>query len=136
MQGIHTVSYTHLYLCSVKKSWIKRILLLSLFMAVIPGLNSAFILFNHSYYARWFYMPVLIMCVATVIALENRKINYTEGIKWTVGITAVFVIAVGFTPKKVKGELKFGLMKYPDRFWVYVLIAAAGLLLTCLLYTS
>ena len=31
------------YLCSVKKSWIKRILLLSLFMAVIPGLNSAFI---------------------------------------------------------------------------------------------
>ncbi len=121
------------YLCSAKKSWIKRILLLSLFMAVIPGLNSAFILFNHSYYARWFYMPVLIMCVATVIALENRKINYTEGIKWTVGITAVFVIAVGFTPKKVKGELEFGLMRYPDRFWVYVLITAAGLLLTYLL---
>jgi uncharacterized membrane protein len=47
-------------------------IIMSMIIAVVPVFNSAFVLFNGSYYARWFYMPVLMLCVATASALEDR----------------------------------------------------------------
>ncbi|MCR5403789.1 MAG: YfhO family protein [Butyrivibrio sp.] len=56
-----------------KRSWQKTLLCTCLIIAVIPVYNSAFSLFNSSYYARWFYMPVLIMCLVTAMAAERGK---------------------------------------------------------------
>ena len=43
-------------------------------IALVPVLNSVFSAFNAAYYARWFYMPLLIMSAMTARALElNRK---------------------------------------------------------------
>jgi phospholipid/cholesterol/gamma-HCH transport system permease protein len=48
--------------CSAKKgSWIKRLIITCAVMAFVPILNSAFYMFNDSYYVRWFFMPILIM---------------------------------------------------------------------------
>lgn len=121
------------YLMTAKKDWLKRILWICLFMALIPGLNSAFVLFNHSYYARWFYMPVLLMCLASVLMLERKSPNLLRGFKWTAGITALFVVAVGFTPQKIDGEIVIGLMDHVPKFWGYVAITVIGLALTFLL---
>ena len=41
-------------------------------MALVPGLNSMFYAMNSSYYARWYYMPVLIMCAVTIYGLEHE----------------------------------------------------------------
>lgn len=56
-----------------KKSWQKRMLAISLLIAVIPVFNAAFSLFNNAYYARWFYMPILIMCLVTAQAAERGR---------------------------------------------------------------
>lgn len=111
--------------------WLKRILGTLFIMALVPLFNSAFFLFNSSYYARWFYMLVLMMALATAISMEQNLKNYSTGIKITAGFTAAIALLVGFLPASVeKGEEQtYGLMKYPDRFWVYVAIAVISLVL-------
>lgn len=65
------------YMWKNKKSWITIILATSIIFMIIPILNSAFFAFNTAYYARWFYMPILIMALASAKALEeNTKLEY------------------------------------------------------------
>ena len=78
-----------------KRDWLRRILLFCLVAALVPGLNSMFILFNSSYYARWFYMPILLMALATVQALRSRSIDLERGIRWTFIFTAGVTIILG-----------------------------------------
>ena len=59
------------WLQTQKRDWLKRLLIILFFMAMVPILNSAFQLFNSSYYARWFYMLTLMMSLATVRSLES-----------------------------------------------------------------
>ena len=40
----------------------KRIVGTCAVFALVPILNSAFYALNSSYYARWYYMPVLVLC--------------------------------------------------------------------------
>ncbi len=123
-----------------RKSWIKRVLGISIFMALVPILNSAFYAFNTSYYARWFYMPILIMSLATVMLTEDTTVDWGAGFRWTVGVTAAFALTIGFFPQKdSEGKLIFGLYSqsedgmYIARFWISVLIAAIGLTVVGLL---
>ncbi|WP_353949306.1 YfhO family protein [Sporolactobacillus sp. Y61] len=56
-----------------KKSWMSRLFKVLVVMACVPLLNSLFYAFNASYYARWLYMPVLIMALMTAVVLEKRE---------------------------------------------------------------
>lgn len=84
-----------------KGHWARVLLPVCLAMAMVPGLNSAFVLFNNNFYTRWFYMPELICCMATVIALEKPDtINLKIGFKAcavTVGTMAVLALFAPFT---------------------------------------
>ncbi|WP_242968805.1 YfhO family protein [Marasmitruncus massiliensis] len=112
-----------------KRDWLRRILLISFLFALVPGLNSMFILFNGSYYARWYYMPVLLMALATIRALENRSIDLKRGFRWTMVITAATSAILAFTPIiDSAGKVTWGLTKYPERFLAIAAIALAGLI--------
>ena len=120
------------YFFGRKHDWVKKLLALSLFMALIPGLNSLFILLNNSYYARWFYMPILIMCVASIRALEDSihtTAHFRRALGWSLAVVAVFVVMCGLTPVVKNEELSFGLAAYPSIFWVYAAITVASLAL-------
>lgn len=118
------------YIMAKKGSWLRRILCVSLVIALIPVLNSMFILFNSDYYARWFYMPTLLMSLATCMALEDPEIDYSAGLKWTFVITLAFALAIGLIPKMTNNKItQIGLEDYPLRFWVYVAIVLVGLVL-------
>ena len=91
-------------------------------MAFIPGLNALFQLMNASYYARWFYMLTLMMAAATMMALENPRVDWRRSLKWTTLITLAMTLVIGLMPTltKTDGEITdvtFGLEKYPTRFW-------------------
>lgn len=123
-----------------RKTWIRRLLGISIFMAMVPILNSAFYAFNTSYYARWFYMPILIMSLATVMLTEDTSVDWSAGFKWTVGVTAAFALTIGFFPQEDEnGKLIFGLYSQSDdgmyvaRFWLAVLIATISLVILGLL---
>lgn len=121
------------FLREKRKSWLKTILIVLFVMSFIPVLNSSFFAFNSSYYARWFYMLTLMMALATVLALENRKMDMKFGIKATFFITLAFAV-IGILPKIKEGEYHFfDLPAYPALFWGSVFIALACLALTALL---
>lgn len=118
-----------------KGSWLKRVLAICVFMAFIPILNSAFYAFNVSYYARWFYMPILMMCLASAVLSEDRTVDFTAGIKYTAAVTLFFALVIGFFPQKGEdGSLIFGLYTrgtdapYAVRFWTATAISVVSLL--------
>lgn len=117
-----------------REHWLKKFLVFLFIVALIPVLNSAFQLFNSAYYARWFYMLTLMMCLATVMSLQSSRVDWRKAIRWTAVITATIAFPIGFIKKGNEDNLSFirsfGLMDYPDRFWIYVSFSLIGLLAT------
>lgn len=113
-----------------KKHWLKRILVTSAVMAVVPMFNHLFVLLNYSYYARWFYMPTLMLVLATALALENcgedGNIDFTVGLKYTAAVLAIIILMVGVTPSRNGEEWKFGFYKYLDKFLGTAAITVIG----------
>ena len=124
------------FCCAKKNNFVKRMIITSMIMALVPVFNSAFVMFNSAYYARWFYMPILMMSVATASALEERSANrmsegWRNGWLWTAGFIFAFTIAIACSPVVDKeGKLSFGLYQHNQNFWLIVLTAFVCLLLT------
>ena len=121
-----------------RKHWLKKMLWILLVMAFVPGLNAMFQLMNAAYYARWFYMLTLMMAAATMMAIENTRVDWKRAIKWTALITVGMGLVIGFVPTWIKEEgeivsVVFGLEKYPTRFWTYVAVALICLTLVAFL---
>lgn len=121
---------------SKKKNWLKRMIGICIFMALVPILNSAFYAFNSSYYARWFYMPILLMCLVTAMLTEDAKADWGDGYKWTLGITLAVSLVIGFFPQENdKGKIIYGLysesetLDYTVRYWVACGIAIISLII-------
>lgn len=115
-------------------NWIKKLAVLLLVFAFVPVLNSAFQMFNASYYARWFYMLTLIMALATVKALDSVSgINWKRAFCWSTVLILAVVVGIGFMPHNVRDEetsvttTVYGLEEYPDRFWAYAAISLISL---------
>lgn len=81
-----------------KGTWLRRCLGIFTFMALVPGLNAVFSMLNTAYYARWFFMPILLMCLGTAIALEDTEVNWNSAWRWSAGITAAFILVIGCLP--------------------------------------
>lgn len=115
-------------------AWIKKLLCISLFIALIPILNSAFSLFNSSYYARWYFMPVLLMAAATSIALEQADTKtLRSGVRWTMAGVLLFAVVAVF-PSMEDDQIVFGqLISYPERFAAYFAIVLAAAIIVSFL---
>ena len=89
-----------------KGHWARVLLPVCLFMAMVPGLNASFVLFNTNFYTRWFYMPELICCLATVYTLEHSELDLRAGLKFCAVGAGVMAALVLFAPlTKKTGEL-------------------------------
>lgn len=109
-----------------KKSSVKVLMIIGLVCAMVPILNSMFYAFNASYYARWYYMPILMMVHATLRSLEDEEIDLLFGAKVTLGITAAFAI-FGFLPIEKEDGWHLGLAEYQSKFWLTMLTAVLGI---------
>lgn len=111
-----------------KKHWSSKIIFTCIIFAFIPVLNTSFYLFNGSYYARWYYMPILIMCMMTAYVLDNKKMNFSSGIP-VCAVVLGFLTITGLLPTKEKGVVHFGnLPKYTAIFWISIVISIGCLL--------
>lgn len=119
-----------------KKHWAKRVVAVCILFALVPVLNTSFYMFNSSYYARWYYMPILIMAMMTAYVVEKEAENHEEsslkkGVPIVCGVVA-FCLAVFFLPtKNEKGENEFfKIAQYTDLFIIQIVVT---LILTGLL---
>ena len=110
--------------------WAKRITVICGICACVPILNSAFYALNGSYYARWFYMPILILALMTAYSLDNHQISWKQGIRICFGCLAAFGL-ISLLPTKEDDKIHwFSFAEYPFHFYLVLLISAAGLVLT------
>ena len=122
-----------------KNSWLKRTVGICIFMALVPILNSSFSALNTAYYARWFFMPILLMCLMTVQMGEDADAPFGYGVGWTLGITLAFSLVIGLFPQKTDGKITLGLFTKPQditylsRFIYACVTALIGILVLCVL---
>ena len=111
----------------------KRIVAVCAVFALVPVLNSAFYALNSSYYARWYYMPVLILCTMTACGLESPDITADEldaparGIGWLMLATLAFAV-VPVQDSSTK-EWSLGVLQNPGQYFVVLGFGLGGLVL-------
>lgn len=88
--------------------WLRIILPACLVIVMVPGLNSSFILFNYSFYTRWFYMPELLCALATVYVLEHKEFDLGFGAKFCAAAVGLISLLVMLFPTKKEIETEQG----------------------------
>lgn len=111
-----------------KRSWQRRLILILAVMACVPVLNSFFYMLNASYYARWFYMPVLIMALMTAQVLEDRA-QYPLG-KALIGTGAATALLAGFLLFYPWSQSERSAVFQTSQFNFYLCVTTAGLLIS------
>lgn len=141
---VFTIVGVSVFIKQNSRNWISQMLKISLVMALIPVLNSVFSLFNSSYYARWFYMPVLLMSLATSKAIDEDY-NLISGIKIQSAALGIIVLISCLPDEKPVDYRKiayfpadkniaetavqiFGMNKIPMVFWQTIAFSVIFLL--------
>lgn len=107
-----------------KKHWASRLSFCCIIFAFIPILNSLFQAVNSYYYARWFYMPILIFAMMTAQSLDDAKADLFFGWKLCAGVLLSFSV-MGCLPTGGENE-KLRFFRLPsDPLYFWITIAAA-----------
>lgn len=105
--------------------------------AFVPVLNSAFYALNSSYYARWFYMPVLLLCGMTVMALSSARIAPAQ-IPRATGLVALVTLssaAFALVPTTdADGNFQLGVVDFQPRFWALLGVTMLGIVIFVLVW--
>ncbi|WP_303826068.1 YfhO family protein [Ruminococcus flavefaciens] len=115
-----------------KKHWASRLLICCVIFAFIPVLNSLFQAANSYYYARWFYMPILIMAMMTAHTLDNEGCDCSFGLRFCAVMLGALAV-IGVLPRKPEDDKKAKLFSMPEDipyFWLTLSIAVVFLILT------
>ena len=122
MVGVITFMRSH------KKHWASRFTFFLAICAFIPILNSLFQAANGYYYARWFYMPLLIMAMMTARTFDEEGADVKPAVIISAIILAVLA-AASFIPTKGKND-KIEFFKFASDlgyFWITIAVAAVSL---------
>ena len=106
----------------------KRIIAVCALFALVPVLNSAFYAFNASYYARWYYMPVLILAAMTVKAWEDPDTDLerpTALVAWLMIATLAFALV----PVNDGESWSLGVTENPEQYLAVLAFGLAGLVI-------
>lgn len=118
-----------------KKHWASRLSVCCVIFAFIPILNSLFQAANSYYYARWFYMPILIFAMMTANTLDDEDAPLDFGWKICAGFLAAFAL-IGILPISDGNNkpLFFILPTYTAYFWIVIGVSAACLIASAVLF--
>ncbi len=111
------------WLLNHRKSWFSRLSVVCLLFMLIPILNSSFTAFNVEYYARWFFMPLLLLAVMTGMHFEQQESIRRGMIVWGI-LAGLFLVA------RLLWKYYFHVEFFPNKLLAMMLmaIAAAGVL--------
>ena len=106
----------------------KRIIAVCMVFALVPILNSAFYALNSSYYARWFYMPVLILAAMTVSAWEDPSLDLTRPAR-SIAFVMIATLAFALVPVQdaTTKEWSLGVLQNPGQYCAVLAFGLGGL---------
>lgn len=102
-------------------------------MAVIPGLSALFSAMNSTFYARWYYLPVLVAAAMSAEALERAGTRNLKRGATAVLAATLFFLAFGFLPGQAE-PIANGLLSVPGNFKYYALIIVSTLAMLVFLW--
>ncbi len=107
---------------SKKADFAVRLVIASAVMMCIPWFNSAFVALNSSYYARWYFMPILIMAMMTAKLLDEQPDKLKLGYIFATAVGCSFLL-IGLLPRVIDGKVKFGQnYQYADLYKIQVIV--------------
>ena len=114
-----------------KGHWARRLVIVSMVMAFVPVLNSLFGGMNASYYARWFYMPILVMAMMSAYAMDDPRTDMRFGAVLSAAMPVIFALVACLPTKQEDSTVFFKLPAYPEAFWgsVFITLACAATLI-------
>ncbi len=118
-----------------KKHWASKFTAIIAVFAAIPILNSLFQAANGYYYARWFYMPILILSMMTAQVIDDEEADERPAVKINIAVLIAFGLIALIPTKNDKGQIKW--FSLPDSilyFAVQLAVAAAGLTAAVILF--
>ena len=106
----------------------KRIIGVCIVFALVPVLNSTFYALNASYYARWFYMPVLILAAMTVNAWEDPDADLTRPTR-SIAFVMIATLAFALVPVQDSStkEWSLGVLQNPGQYFAVLGFGLGGL---------
>ncbi len=105
-----------------KKSWLTKMVAACGIMMCVPWLNSLYVALNSSYYARWYFAPILMMCLMTAMVMEEDADKLKLGYQPAV-IVGCFFLAIGVLPKYVDGKAQlFQNFQYKEMYYMQALV--------------
>lgn len=111
-----------------KKHWASRLSVCCIICAFIPFLNSLFQAVNSYYYARWFYMPILIFAMMTAESLDDAESDLRFGWKFCAAVLAAFAV-IGCLPTLDENEKRHFFQLPSDSLYFWIVIAVAAVCL-------
>lgn len=118
------------FMRSRKRHWAVKLSVVCIVCAFIPILNSAFYMLNASYYARWYYMPILIFAMMTAQALDDKDADPSFAIKICAGMLVAYGL-ISCIPEKKDDKLSFFTMPRDILYFLLTLgIGAVFLVIT------
>ncbi len=119
-----------------KKHWAVKLFIICTVCAFIPILNSAFYALNGSYYARWFYMPILILAMMTAHTLDDSNSDTKSGIKICAVMLAAYGIISLLPKKNDDGKIVFLELAFDTPYFFLTLAEAVIFLILCIIIFS
>ncbi|MDD3428768.1 MAG: YfhO family protein [Oscillospiraceae bacterium] len=107
------------YCWNNRKSWLSRCIGVCAVCMLVPVLNSVFVAFNLEYYTRWFYMPILLLALASAKALEEKELSLRSGFVTAGVLYGLFFVCYLLWKYYFKVEF------LPNRLLAFVLLAVA-----------
>ncbi len=118
------------FMAQKKQHWATKLTGFCILCAFIPVLNSAFYMLNGSYYARWYYMPILIMALMTAYALDNPQIQWKKSTLFCIAMPVIFGLLCFLPTKNKEDETEF--FKFAN-IYPYFAVQIGVTLFLCLL---
>lgn len=112
------------YLLKNPKKWSSILTITSLIFMLVPILNSSFFLFTTTYYARWFFMPTLILTLMSIKSIEE---NYKPNIGIIVSLISITLfIIILFLYNKVIMNVIFNM----NHFLIIIILTYLNIFIT------
>lgn len=129
MIGVITFMRTH------RKHWATRLSYCLIIFACIPILNCLFQAANGYYYARWFYMPILIFAMMSSRTIDEEGIKIKPAMIITGVMLALFIFQSVMPEQLHDGNLTyFSVPNDMTYFWITMGIALFSLLIVGYLF--
>ena len=110
----------------IKRSESLLVIILLLF-AFVPILNSSFILFQVTYYARWFYILILMLVLVTIKSLDEN-LNINSGVIVTIALIIAEIIYISYTYFK-----KNILLLFDEKYLIIIIVMTFVSVITVML---